>query len=174
MWLFIQALYSYIWRQSLQILHQHIEAWTKWRQAITWANVDPVLCRHMASLGHNELEGHHPKTNSPPASPEPRNKESSGGQRRHSGVQHHSSPCGVALNDNETQTLQVPTKPHPHYHCNHSSSTLRGSGMGLLPDTWICGLRMRQECRERFSWPPWVSDPDMHQVRTCRDACRDG
>ena len=23
--------------------------------AITWANVDPVLCRHMASLGPNEL-----------------------------------------------------------------------------------------------------------------------
>ena len=22
---------------------------------ITWANVDPDLCRHMASLGHNEL-----------------------------------------------------------------------------------------------------------------------
>ena len=27
--------------------------WTE--QAITWANVDPDLCRHMASLGHNEL-----------------------------------------------------------------------------------------------------------------------
>ena len=25
------------------------------QQAITWANVDPNLCRHMASLGHNEL-----------------------------------------------------------------------------------------------------------------------
>ena len=24
-------------------------------QAITWANVDPVLCRHMTSLGPNEL-----------------------------------------------------------------------------------------------------------------------
>ena len=23
--------------------------------AITWANVDPDKCRHMASLGHNEL-----------------------------------------------------------------------------------------------------------------------
>ena len=23
--------------------------------AITWANVDPDLCRHMVSLGHNEL-----------------------------------------------------------------------------------------------------------------------
>ena len=26
-----------------------------WHQAITWANVDPVPCRHMASLGHNVL-----------------------------------------------------------------------------------------------------------------------
>ena len=25
------------------------------QQAITWANVEPDLCRHMASLGHNEL-----------------------------------------------------------------------------------------------------------------------
>ena len=24
-------------------------------KAIIWANVDPDLCRHMASLGHNEL-----------------------------------------------------------------------------------------------------------------------
>ena len=26
-----------------------------WQQAIAWANVDSDLCRHMASLGHNEL-----------------------------------------------------------------------------------------------------------------------
>ena len=25
------------------------------QQAITWANVDPYLSRHMVSLGHNEL-----------------------------------------------------------------------------------------------------------------------
>ena len=25
------------------------------QQAITWTNIDPDLCRHMASLGHNEL-----------------------------------------------------------------------------------------------------------------------
>ena len=25
------------------------------QQAITWANVDPDLCHHLASLGHNEL-----------------------------------------------------------------------------------------------------------------------
>ena len=39
--------------------------------------------------------------------------------------------------------------------------------MGLLPDTWNCGLRMRRECRERFprrrlQRKPLVSDPDMH------------
>ena len=26
--------------------------------------------------------------------------------------------------------------------------------MGLLPDTQNCGLRLRLECRERFSTPP--------------------
>ena len=26
-----------------------------WQQAITWTNVDPDLCRHMASLGHTAL-----------------------------------------------------------------------------------------------------------------------
>ena len=25
------------------------------QQAITWANINQELCRHMASLGHNEL-----------------------------------------------------------------------------------------------------------------------
>ena len=25
------------------------------QQAITWASVDPDLCHHMVSLGHNEL-----------------------------------------------------------------------------------------------------------------------
>ena len=35
--------------------------------------------------------------------------------------------------------------------------------MGLLPDTENCGLRMRRECRERFSHRfSRVSDPDMH------------
>ena len=29
------------------------------QQAITRASVDPDLCRHMASLGHNELKGVH-------------------------------------------------------------------------------------------------------------------
>ena len=39
--------------------------------------------------------------------------------------------------------------------------------MGLLPDTYNCGLRMRRECRERFprhrlQRKPPVSDPNMH------------
>ena len=43
---------------ALLMISQH---WCRWwlgavrQQAITWANVDPVLCRHMASIGHNEL-----------------------------------------------------------------------------------------------------------------------
>ena len=32
-----------------------VMAWCRQAQAITWANVDPVLCHHMASLGLNEL-----------------------------------------------------------------------------------------------------------------------
>ena len=39
------------------------------------------------------------------------------------------------------------------------------SRMDLLPDTEICGLRMRRECRERF--------PRHRASRTCRDACCD-
>ena len=40
-------------------------------------------------------------------------------------------------------------------------------GMGLLPDTWNCGLRMFRECRERYprqrlQKKPLVSDPSMH------------
>ena len=43
--------------------------------------------------------------------------------------------------------------------------------MGLLPDTWNCGLRMRRECRERFPRHQLqrkllVSNPGMHQC-TC-------
>ena len=41
------------------------------------------------------------------------------------------------------------------------------SSMGLLPDTYNCGLGMRRECRERFPHhrfqrKPLVSDPGMH------------
>ena len=48
-----------------------------------------------------------------------------------------------------------------------------GDTMGLLPDTWNCGLRMHRECRERFprhrlQRKLLVSDPGMHH-----DACRD-
>ena len=32
-----------------------VMAWCVRQQAITWANVDPDLCRHMASLGPSEL-----------------------------------------------------------------------------------------------------------------------
>ena len=40
--------------------------------------------------------------------------------------------------------------------------------MGLLPDTWNCGLRMRRECRERFprhqlQRKPLISNPGMHR-----------
>ena len=37
-----------------------VMAWAVRQQAITWANVDPDLCCHMASLGHNELTHQHP------------------------------------------------------------------------------------------------------------------
>ena len=48
-----------IWMSlDLMIISQH---WFRWwlgavrQRAITWVNVDPDLCRHMASLGPNEL-----------------------------------------------------------------------------------------------------------------------
>ena len=49
---------------------------------------------------------------------------------------------------------------------NHNI-TRRRADMGLLPDTWNCGLRMRRECRERFprhqlQRKPLVSNPGMH------------
>ena len=34
-------------------------------QAISWANVDPDLCRHMASPSHNMLKPNHPQTIAP-------------------------------------------------------------------------------------------------------------
>ena len=37
-------------------LVQEVMAWCLRQQAIAWANVDPDLCHHMASLGHNELK----------------------------------------------------------------------------------------------------------------------
>ena len=32
-----------------------VMAWSIRQQAIIWTNVEQVLCRHVASLGHNEL-----------------------------------------------------------------------------------------------------------------------
>ena len=33
-----------------------VMAWCRQQRAITWLNVDPVLYRHMASLGHNRQQ----------------------------------------------------------------------------------------------------------------------
>ena len=49
-------------------------------------------------------------------------------------------------------------------------------GMGLLPDTQYCRLRMRRECQERFSRHRGLAIPTCITAltwRTCRDACRD-
>ena len=35
-----------------------VMAWCRQQQAITWASVDPDICRHMASLGPYELTGY--------------------------------------------------------------------------------------------------------------------
>ena len=45
--------------KSVLVISQHL--FRKWlgaprQQVISWTNVDPVLCRHLASLGHNELK----------------------------------------------------------------------------------------------------------------------
>ena len=48
--------------------------------------------------------------------------------------------------------------------------------MGLLSDTWNCGLRMHRECRERFPRHRWLAISTCITTRawrTCRDACRD-
>ena len=53
--------------------------------------------------------------------------------------------------------------------------------MGLLPDTQTCGLRMRQECRERFLATDFKGNRELaipacitaRASRMCRDACRD-
>ena len=57
---------------------------------------------------------------------------------------------------------------HCHHHIHyHHHNVCNCSCMGLLPDTKYCGLRMRQECRERFPRHqlqriPLVSNPGMH------------
>ena len=48
--------------------------------------------------------------------------------------------------------------------------------MGLLPDTYICGLRMRRGCRERFLRHRGLAIPTFITARarcSCRDVCRD-
>ena len=44
------------WKECYRTLLMVSRHWfRKWQQTLTWANVDPDLCRHMASIGHNEL-----------------------------------------------------------------------------------------------------------------------
>ena len=46
-WMFLE-------RTDSRLTLVQVMAWC--RQAITWANVDPNLCQHMASLDHNEFK----------------------------------------------------------------------------------------------------------------------
>ena len=49
------------WSLDYLMISQHmVRLWLSAvrQQAITWNKVDPDLCRHMASLGHNELSAH--------------------------------------------------------------------------------------------------------------------
>ena len=36
----------------------YVMAWCPRKQSITWANAEPFLCHHTASLSHNELSSH--------------------------------------------------------------------------------------------------------------------
>ena len=57
-----------------------------------------------------------------------------------------------------------------------STGQAHGCPMGLLPDTYNCGLRIRRECRERFPRHRGLAIPTCITVRawrTCRDAYRD-
>ena len=60
--------------------------------------------------------------------------------------------------------------------CLTGPGCLTVSGMGLLPDTKIIGLRMRRGWRERFPRQLMLAIPTYitaHAWRTCREACRD-
>ena len=63
--------------------------------------------------------------------------------------------------------------------CNHTTDLMPVNAcrnMGLLPDTWSCGLCMCRECRERFPRHHGLAITTCitaRTSRTCRDACRD-
>ena len=67
----------------------------------------------------------------------------------------------------------ITIRTHSRYHIFHSQarywlSALCTLTIGLLPDTYNCGLHMRRECREHFpphrlQRNPLVSDHSMHQ-----------
>ena len=59
----------------------------------------------------------------------------------------------------KSYTLHMSEHIHIHYITFYHSCLYF---MGLLPDTQNCGLRMRQEWRERFPRLCGLSDPDMH------------
>ena len=78
------------------------------------------------------------------------------------------------------------TSHNDHFHSQRLKETMAWisnyillfyvDAMGLLPDTWNCGLRMRRECRERFPRHSGLAIPTCitaRASRTCRDACRD-
>ena len=67
-----------------------------------------------------------------------------------------------------------------HRHGDHDillvTSFMAWYTMGLLSDTYNCGVRMRREHRERFPRHRGLEIPactTAHAWRTCRDACRD-
>ena len=82
----------------------------------------------------------------------------------------HYFPCANSLlNDSSEICLRLGYKYFVIYYqfCKH---------MGLLPETYNCGLRMRLECRERFLRHRGLAIPTCitaHAWRMCRDACRD-
>ena len=54
LWHFIVSLYLWYWCNDHPVFNIG-SGGIRQRQAITWANIDPELCHHTASLGHNEL-----------------------------------------------------------------------------------------------------------------------
>ena len=67
------------------------------------------------------------------------------------------------------------TRPHSDNEKINKPQTT-GTSMGILPDTYNCGLRMRRECRERLTFQCELAIPTcitVREWRTCRDACGD-